>query len=329
MLLKRLKLWHPLLGSPNASRHNHAKSTSLIYKPMLYRLQRCQSQPSSNNTGSDAMLYKGVDYSSASRDLDEKRLFFSQAISHNSSDRSEEGETFRTQSEWDQVRQELQLPRDGNDTQSTHDRFIERGDQYARSCYFISSWSFSESIASQFAYQFSDKAVLSIAKDDLESAFQGSVTYWNSRQPGEWEMINDDGSQNLDWDPRYVGYATGSVNYVKPSELSGFLPFRLARAMRLPDYSKNEEEWRIALDLSLVPSSVATAALLEAELMPSFLTEAMRPTHESLHAEPEASQAELRPMIEISTTNFPNYERGLWLNNCDLRAHTSFQFHRL
>lgn len=142
-------------------------------------------------------------------------------------------------------------------------------------------------------------------------------------------MINDDGSQNLDWDPGYVGYATGSVNYVKPSELNGFLPFRLARAMRLPDYFANEEEWRIALDLSLVPSSVSTAALLETELMPSFLTEAMRPTHEPLHAEPEASQAELRPMIEISTTNFPNYERGLWLNNCDLRDYRSFQFHRL
>ena len=61
----------------------------------------------------------------------------------------------------------------------------------------------------------------------------------------------------------------------------------------------------------------------------SFLTEAMRPTHEPLHAEPKAPQAELRPMIEISTTNFPNYERGLWLNNCDLHAYRSFQFHRL
>lgn len=296
---------------------------------MLYILKRCQSQTASNNTGSDAMLYRGVDYSSASRDLDEKRLFFSQAISHNSSDRSEEGETFRSQSEWNRVRQELQLPRDGNDTQATHDRFFERGDQYARSCYFISCWSFSESLASDFAYQFSDKAVLSIAKDDLESAFHSSVAYWNSLQPGEWEMTNDDGSQKLDWDPRYVGNATGSVNYVKPSELNGFLPFRLARAMRLPDYFENEEEWRIALDLSRVPSSVSTAALLETELMPSFLTEAMRPTHEPLQAEPEALQAELRPMIEISTTNFPNYERGLWLNNCDLRAYRSFQFHRL
>lgn len=165
---------------------------------MLYRLKRCQSQLTSDNTGSDAMLYRGVAYSSASRDLDEKRLFFSQAISHNSSDRSEEGETFKTQSEWNRVRQELQLPSDGNDTQATHDRFFEKGDQYARSCYFISCWSFSESLARDFAYQFSDKAVLSIAKDDLASAFHDSVAYWNSLQPGEWDMINDDGSQSLD-----------------------------------------------------------------------------------------------------------------------------------
>ena len=99
--------------------------------------------------------------------------------------------------------------------------------------------------------------------------------------------------------------------------------------MRLADNFENEKEWRIALDLSFVHSTISAAALLETELMPSFLTEAMRPTHEPLHAEPEASQAELRPMIEISTTNFPKYERGLWLNNCDLRAYSSFQFDKL
>jgi hypothetical protein len=300
--------------------------TFLLNKEMIYNLRSCQSQLSSDNSGSDMMLYRGVSYSSASKDLAERRLFFSQAISHNVSDGSQEGETYRTQSEWIRVRQQLQITDDGDAMQTQHNEFFERGDQYARSCYFISCWSSSESLATQFADQFSQKAILSITKSDLLCAFHTSVEYWNSLQPNKY---GEDGSLNLDWDPAYVGHASGSVKYVKPSELKGSLPFRLARAMRLPDCFKHENEWRIALDLSRVPSSVSSAALLESDLMPSHLADAMQSPSEISDADPGMSRAELMPMIEISTSDYPKYERGIWLNHCDLSSCSSFKFTRL
>jgi hypothetical protein len=293
---------------------------------MLYRLEPCQSHLSSENNGSEELLYRGVSYSSAATDLKEKRLFFSQAISHNISDESQDGETFRTQSEWMRVREDLQLNDGGDNTQTGRDGFFERGDQYARSCYFISCWSFSKSLAIQFADKFSEKALFSIKQGELISAFHTSVEYWNSLQPSKY---GDDGFLNLDWEPRYIGHAYGSVKYVKPSEPNRSLPFRLARGMRLPNSFEHEREWRIALDISHVPCSISTAALLTSDLMPSHLTEAMRPTCDIIDGKIITSHDELKPMIKISTSNFPNYERGLWLNNCDLGSCSSFQFHRL
>lgn len=278
-----------------------------------------------DNHDSDATLYRGVSYSAAVDDSNKARLFFSQAISHNGSDDSKEYETFRTKREWNRVYQELKLS--GDDAmESTHADFIEKGDQYARSCYFISCWSTSETVAIRtFAYHYPDKAVLSITKSDLLRAFMGSVEYWNSQQPGEWDMRNSDGSPNLDWDPRYIGYVAGPVRYVSLYDKNEVLPFRLSRAMRLPCSSKDEHEWRIALDLSQVPSSISTNALLESGLMPSSLGERLYNAQRCSQVDSDPAQAELRPMIEISTNNYPRYERGLWLNHCDLHSQNSFR----
>jgi hypothetical protein len=296
---------------------------------MLYRLQSCQKLLRSSDDDGGTILYRGVSYSKAMNDLDKSRIFFSQAISHNGSDASQEGETFRSQHEWTRICQELQISEDDS-MQSARAGFIEKGDQYARSCYFISCWSRSESIAiSRFAYNYPDKAVLSMRKADLARAFLDSVAYWNSIQPGEWDILSADGSQNLDWDPRYIGYAAGPVSYVGLDDSSNSLPFRLARAMRLPDWSEDEQEWRIALDLSFVPSSISTSALLEAELMPCSIGQLVHMAQNSHQVHSDSTQAELGPMIDISTNNFPNYERGLWLNHCDLRAQGSCQIYRI
>jgi hypothetical protein len=277
----------------------------------------------------DIVLYRGVSYSMAMSDLERSRLFFSQAISHNGTDESQEGETFRSQHEWSRLCHELRISEDDS-TQPTHAGFIDKGDQYARSCYFISCWSHSESIAiSRFAYNYSDKAVLSIKKSDLRRAFQESVLFWNSKQPGKWDMLNTDGSQNLDWDPSHIGYVAGPVRYVELDDQGSTLPLRLARAMRLPDWSNDEDEWRIALDLSSVPSSISTSALLEAELMPSSIGQLVHMAEDSHQDHADSAQDELKPMIEISTNNFPNYERGLWLNCCDLHAQDSFQIYKI
>jgi len=296
---------------------------------MLYRLKSCQKMLRSGNHDSDAILYRGVSYSAAEKDLNNACLFFSQAISHNGSDNSQEGETFRTEREWKRVYQELELSEEDS-TQSTHADFIEKGDQYARSCYFISCWSASETVAVRtFAYNHPDKAVMSIRKSDLIRAFQESVEYWNSQQPGEWDMLNSDGSQNLDWDPRYIGYVAGPVSYVSLDDRNNILPFRISRAMRLPCSSKDEHEWRIALDLSQVPSSISTNALLESGLMPSSLGELLYSAQAFSQVDSDSAQAELRPMIEISTNNYPRYERGLWLNHCDLLSQGGFRISKI
>jgi hypothetical protein len=281
------------------------------------------------NYDSDAILYRGVSYSAAEKDLNNARLYFSQAISHNASDNSKEDETFRTVCEWKRVCQELELSEE-DPTQSIHADFIEKGDQYARSCYFISCWSASETVAIRtFAYNYPDKAVMSIKKSDLIRAFQESVEYWNSQQPGEWDLLNSDGSQNLDWDPRYIGYVTGNVSYVSLDDRNDVLPFRISRAMRLPCSSKDEHEWRIALDLSQVPSSISTSALLESGLMPSSLGELLYGAQALSRVDSDPAQAELRPMIEISTNNYPRYERGLWLNHCDLLSQSRFRISKI
>lgn len=292
---------------------------------MLYRFQGCEELLHLSDDDDDTVLYRGVSYSMATSDLERSRLFFSQAISHNGADENLEGETFRSQHEWSRLCHELRISNDDS-TQSTHAGFFDKGDQYARSCYFISCWSHSESIAiRRFAYNYTDKAVLSIRKSDLRRAFQESVLFWNSKQPGKRDMLNMEGSINHDWDPRYIGYVAGPVRYVELDVLDSALPFRLARAMRLPDWSNDEKEWRIALDLSSVPSSISTSALLEADLMPSSIGQLVHMAEDSHQNHANSSQAELKPMIEISTNNFPNYERGLWLNCCDLHAQDSFK----
>jgi hypothetical protein len=279
--------------------------------------------------GANTTLYRGVSYSAAVNDLSRSRLFFSQAISHNGSDSSQEGETLRTRSEWSRMYQELHLGRHDS-TSSNHTDFVERGDQYARSCYFISCWSASESLAiSRFAYNYPDKAVLTIAKEDLVHAFQVSVEYWNSQQPGEWDMCNPDGSSNLDWDPRYIGYVAGPVRYISLDDKNESLPFRLSRAMRLPISLEDEQEWRIALDLSQVPSSISRNALLQSDLMPSSLAKQLHDMHLASQSDSGSDDAELRPMIEICTNDFPDYERGLWLNHCDLRSQSSFRIDKI
>jgi hypothetical protein len=296
---------------------------------MLFRLKGYQNILRSCNHDSDATLYRGVSYSEAVNDLNRLRLFFSQAISHNGSDNSQEGETFRTEREWKRAYQDLRLSEDDS-SQSPRANFIEKGDQYVRSCYFISCWSTSETVAiRKFAYNHQDKALLSIAKSDLVRAFQISVEYWNSQQPGEWDMDNSDGSPNLDWDPRHIEYVAGLVSYVSLDDRNDVLPFRLARAMRLPSSSKDEHEWRIALDLSQVPSSISRNALLKSGLMPSSLGERIYNAQRISIVDSDPAQEELKPMIEISTNNYPSYERGLWLNHCDLRSQDSFQISKI
>jgi hypothetical protein len=296
---------------------------------MLYRFKSCQNMLRSGSHGTETILYRGVSHSSAVNDLAKNRLFFSQAIAHNDSDSSQEAETFRTECEWRRVYEELELSRDDY-TLHAHADFIDRGDQYARSCYFISCWSASESMAiRRFAYQYSDKAVLSIAKADLERAFLDSVEYWNSQQPGEWDWLNSDGSQNLDWDPRCIGYVSGPVQYLCLDNHNDSLPFRLARAMRLPSLFEDEHEWRIALDLSQVPSSISMNALLESGIMPRSLAKILYRARDDSSFYSDPAEAELKPMIEISTNNFPSYERGLWLNHCDLQSRSSFRISRI
>lgn len=229
------------------------------------------------------------------------------------------------QYEWSRLLQDLHVS-ESESTQSAHAEFFNNGDQYARSCYFISCWSHCENRARKIA-KCNDKAMLSIKKSDLRSAFQESASFWNSKQPDRWDMLNSDFSQNLDWDPRYIEYATGPLSYVELNDPSSTLPFRLERAMHLPKKYEDEKEWRIALDLSLVPSSFTTSSLLQAELMLSSICQLGHMANNSHLDHSDSSQAELEPMIEIKTNNLPDYERGLWLNCCDLSAQDSFKIY--
>jgi hypothetical protein len=83
--------------------------------------------------------------------------------------------------------------------------------------------------------------------------------------------------------------------------------------MRLPGGSSDlnqeqEREWRIALDLSEVPSSIKIDAMVEAELMPSRL---------ALMAK-SFEMSDYEPMISLNGRN------ELWLN--DLRLHDAKNF---
>ena len=85
--------------------------------------------------------------------------------------------------------------------------------------------------------------------------------------------------------------------------------------MRLPGGPQDgnlqdEDEWRIALDLSEVSSSIFTDRMVKAELLPKDLG-AMTSS---------AGAGDLEPMISF------NGASGLWLNDLRLREEPSFHF---
>jgi hypothetical protein len=255
-----------------------------------------------------------VTESLAERDLDENRLHFSRAIIHD--DDTQESEMFKTGEERECELGQLGLGADRLiDEDHRSKRFFERADKLYAGLTYICSWSYSKEAALEFAQPIHDRALLRISQEDLVECLLKSYARWNSQQPGEYQMTHPDGSFCDDWSPRAVRYAYGKVDYPARDECSTTSPFRIGRAMRLPGGPQDgnlqdEDEWRIALDLSEVSSSIFTDRMVKAELLPKDLG-AMTSS---------AGAGDLEPMISF------NGASGLWLNDLRLREEPSFHF---
>lgn len=281
---------------------------------MLYRFKECLSRMQCSHLPSDAFLYRGVTKSLAERNLDENRLHFSRAIIHD--DDTQESEMFKTSEERECELGQLGIGADRLiDEDHRSKRFFEHADKLSAGLTYICSWSYSREAALEFAQPLHDRAILQISQEDLVECLLKSYARWNSQQPGEYQMPHPDGSFCDDWSPRAVRYAHGKVDYPDRDECSTTSPFRLGRAMRLPGGPQDgnlqdEDEWRIALDLSEVPSSIFTDRMVKAELLPEDLG-AMTSS---------AGASDLEPMISF------NGASGLWLNDLRLREELSFHF---
>lgn len=260
------------------------------------------------------MLYKGVPWSKTQIDLQMNRLHFSRATDFNQG--MAETEMFRTNDERDREYDELGLGGDELDHCQVRDQlFFDQSDQLYKNLSYINCWSYSREIALEFASQ-GDRAILMIPDRELIACLLQCFSRWNNLQPGEHQMTNDDGSLRHGWYPESVRYAFGQMAYPDRSTCRSSMPFRLGRAMRLPggssDLNQEEErEWRIALDLSEVPSSIKIDAMVEAELMQSRLA-LMAKLFE---------MSDYEPMISLNGRN------GLWLNDLRLHDAKNFDYH--
>ena len=197
-------------------------------------------------------------------------------------------------------------------------KFFECADKLYAGLAYICSWSSSREAALEFAQPLHDRALLRISQADMVQCLQGCLHRWNSRQPGEYEILHSDGSFRDDWSPQVVRYAYGKIGYPERAECNTASPFRLSRAMRLPGGSQDgnldlEDEWRISLDLSEVSSSIVTARMVKTELLPGDLGGISSP----------AEADDLEPMISLNSTV------GLWLNEFNLNEASSFDIESL
>lgn len=276
------------------------------------------------------MLYRGVPYEKAVEDAGLKRLYFSQAIGHSESvNNRDSGEVFRTEAEWTQLRRAL--GEEGRSDPERSDQFHQKADQFSRSCYYISCWSLSREIAAKkFAYNYVHErpGVMCISQDDLIAALEKASLFWNRLKDQVNPMVDAQGQLSVDYEPDYISYALGKVAYVNPEELTGPMPQRLSRAMRLPKDFEEEDEWRIALDLSHVASPVSIAGLVQAGLMPVDLAVSVELLSKSAAGRHDGAP---NPMatVEFSSNCYLKYEQGLWLNHVDLAGCDSFRLERL
>ncbi len=196
--------------------------------------------------------------------------------------------------------------------------FLDRADKLYAGLAYICSWSSTRVEALKFAQPLNDRALLRISQEDLIECLLSCFARWNGLQPGEYEMTDLDGCYREDWSPRAVRYAYGKMDYTGRAECSTASPFRMGRAMRLPGGNQGnnlqeEDEWRIALDLSEVSSSIRTERMVKTELMPRRLG--------SIALSSESD--ELEPMISFNACN------GLWLNDLNLNEAESFSVETL
>jgi len=268
----------------------------------------------SSQSPSDDILYRGMTKSKAEHDLTENRLHFARAIIFDEDTR--ESEMFKTKEE--QKRELEQLGLGGENLIHKDQRskeFFERADKLYSGLSYICSWSHSRSAALDFAQPLHDRVLLQISEGDLVKCLQECVDRWNRQQPGEHEMTHSDGSFRDDWNPRAVRFAYGKIDYPDPSDCNSNSPFRLGRAMRLPGGPQDgdlqgEDEWRISLDLSELPTSITTDRMVKAELLPKAYGNVTSST----------GSCELEPMISFNDTC------GLWLNDICLSGVDSFKF---
>lgn len=280
---------------------------------MLYRFQECLSRMRSSQPSSDVILYRGMTKSKAEHDLAENRLHFSSANIHDND--TQESELFKTREERKRELEQLGL---GGESLSDEDQrskeFFEQADKLYSGLAYICSWSHSRAAALEFAQPLHDRVLLQISEIDLVMCLQKCFKRWNSQQPGAHQMIHHDGSLCDDWNPRAVRFAYGKIDYPDPSDCSSNSPFRLSRAMRLPGGPQDgdlqeEDEWRISLDLSELPTPIHADRLVKVGLLPKAYGNVMPPT----------DSRELEPMISF------NGLCGLWLNEIRLDEADSFK----
>lgn len=280
---------------------------------MLYRFKECLSRKQCSQGPSDAFLYRGVTKSLVERDIEHHRLHFSRAIIHD--DDTQESEMFRTAEERKFELEQLGLSADCLiDEDHRSNKFFERADKLYVGLTYICSWSTSREAALEFAQPLHDRALLRISQEDLVECLLRCFARWNDLQPGEYEITHPDGRFREDWSPRAVRYAYGKMDYPDRTDCSTASPFRIGRAMRLPGGAQDgnlqeEDEWRIALDLSEVSSSIRTERMVKTELLPRNLG----------NLSLSGGSDELEPMISF------NGSSGLWLNDFNLDEASSFR----
>ena len=286
---------------------------------MAYRFQDYLGRDHSRQECSGATLYRGVAKSRTENDLSLKRWYFSRAIDHSKG--TCEAELFKTAPERSREHELLALGGEDLDSLDLASKeFIETVDRHYTGLVYINSWSYDRAEALEFPYGWArdDRAIVSVSESGLAHCFLDCLVRWNDRQSSENEMTRPDGSLNCDWEPRSIKYAYGKMDYRERAACTLEAPFRLGRAMRLPKGSQDgdlqeEVEWRIALDISDVPSEVAVARLAQVGLLPR----SMASLGVSLGAEA------LEPMILL------NGAAGLWLNDFRLSEASGFHFEAL
>jgi len=297
---------------------------------MIHRLREWHEPRRLERSPGEVMLYRGVPYKKAVEDAGLKRLYFSQAISHSESvNNRDSGEVFRTEAEWTQLRRTL--GEEGKSDPERSDHFHQKADQFSRSCYYISCLSLSREIAVQkFAYNYVHErpGVMCISQDDLVAAIEKASLFWNRLKDQINPMVDAQGRLSVDYEPEYISYALGKVAYVNPEELTGPMPQRVTRAMRLPKDFEEEDEWRIALDLSLVSSQVSMAGLVQSGLMPVELADSVELFAKSADGRHDGELNQMAA-VEFSSNCYLKYEQGLWLNHVDLAGCDSFRLERL